>query len=167
MLGRPEITIARPLPDDLEAVHALLAAIEYDVGSDPGGLDRHDTARLLVLVDAEPALLAMQTARAADGSHVGYAIVEMERRIDLPAGLLRLAVAGPYRRHGIGRRLTMAALEAAARQGAPELWLTVAPDNAPARHLYRSLGFAEAAACPVARWSVPGERIMHRPTARP
>ncbi len=55
--------------------------------------------------------------------------------------LLDLAVAEPYRRHGIGRRLATAVVQEARAGGAAFVSLEVAEGNAPARALYADLGF--------------------------
>lgn len=53
---------------------------------------------------------------------------------------LAIAVIGPRRREGIGRRLLDGLIEASAAQGWPALSLSVAENN-PARRLYESAGF--------------------------
>lgn len=60
------------------------------------------------------------------------------------AEILTLAVAPAARRRGLGRRLTEAAAELAAAQGAASLFLEVAEDNAAGRGLYAAAGFVEA-----------------------
>jgi ribosomal-protein-alanine N-acetyltransferase len=58
------------------------------------------------------------------------------------AEVLTLAVAPPCRRQGIGRALLADLCERAWRAGARSIGLEVAADNAPARLLYESCGFA-------------------------
>jgi ribosomal protein S18 acetylase RimI-like enzyme len=66
--------------------------------------------------------------------HHGYGFVSE----DVPE--LSIAVVATHRREGIGRRLLVGLVEAAAAQGHPALSLSVNVDN-PARHLYESVGF--------------------------
>jgi ribosomal protein S18 acetylase RimI-like enzyme len=56
-----------------------------------------------------------------------------------------VAVRPEYRRRGIGRVLTVAALHHARQKRADEIWLHVRDDNPGAIELYRSLGFVEQA----------------------
>lgn len=58
------------------------------------------------------------------------------------AELLTLAVGTAWRRHGLARELIGAVAGHAAAQGARRLFLEVAEDNAAARALYASAGFA-------------------------
>lgn len=53
-----------------------------------------------------------------------------------------MATAPPHRRRGLGRRVLVAALEAAAQRGCETVWLEVVDANAAAIALYRDLGFA-------------------------
>lgn len=57
------------------------------------------------------------------------------------AEILTLAVLPPWRRHGLGRQLLDAALEAARRSGAMAMFLEVAATNAGALGLYESADF--------------------------
>lgn len=61
------------------------------------------------------------------------------------ADLLAIGVAPAHQRRGIGRRLLDYALDVAraarGRREVPEIRLTVAEDNAPARHLFEAAGF--------------------------
>ncbi len=59
------------------------------------------------------------------------------------AELLTLAVAPAEQGKGVGRRLLQTLLSAARSFDAPEMFLEVAADNAPARTLYERSGFAE------------------------
>jgi ribosomal protein S18 acetylase RimI-like enzyme len=56
-----------------------------------------------------------------------------------------VAVRPEYRRRGIGRALTVAAMRQARQKRADETWLHVRDDNPGAVELYRSLGFIEQA----------------------
>jgi GNAT superfamily N-acetyltransferase len=59
--------------------------------------------------------------------------------------IANVAVDPAYRRRGIARSLTAAALEHARSRGMVEAWLHVREENAAARNLYSSLGFRERA----------------------
>jgi ribosomal protein S18 acetylase RimI-like enzyme len=62
-----------------------------------------------------------------------------------------VAVLPDYRGHGIGRKLMQACLERARDEGSEWVALQVRADNAPARHLYLSLGFQQTGAEAVLR----------------
>lgn len=57
------------------------------------------------------------------------------------AELYSIVVAKAARGQGVGRKLTAASIDWAARQGCRRIVLTVSPDNAPAYAIYESLGF--------------------------
>jgi GNAT superfamily N-acetyltransferase len=57
--------------------------------------------------------------------------------------IANVAVREDYRKQGIGRRLTLAAMQSAKQRHADETWLQVRDDNPGAIELYRSLGFIE------------------------
>ncbi len=59
--------------------------------------------------------------------------------------IANVAVHPDFRRKGIARKLTLAAIQHARSQGAAAAWLQVRSDNPSARELYRSLGFVERA----------------------
>jgi ribosomal protein S18 acetylase RimI-like enzyme len=59
--------------------------------------------------------------------------------------IANVAVEQEHRRRGIGRALTLAALEHARANAAQEIWLHVRDDNHGAIELYHSLGFIEQA----------------------
>jgi ribosomal protein S18 acetylase RimI-like enzyme len=59
--------------------------------------------------------------------------------------IANVAVHPDYRRRGIGRRLTLAALESLRSRGVDAAWLQVRDDNPTAHHMYLSLGFVERA----------------------
>lgn len=72
----------------------------------------------------------------------GLAVTEADH-----VGLFDLVVASEFRGRGFGRRLVSSLLQWGRRSGATRAYLQVLADNAPARALYRSLGFAEAYTC--------------------
>lgn len=72
------------------------------------------------------------------GRGIGFALL---RVIADEGEILTLAVAPPWRRRGIGRRLLAAGLAEAGARGARRLLLEVAADNEAGLALYRSHGF--------------------------
>ena len=59
--------------------------------------------------------------------------------------IANVAVSPEHRRRGIGRLLTLAAINHARKRRVEEIWLHVRDDNPGAIELYRSLGFVELA----------------------
>ena len=57
--------------------------------------------------------------------------------------ILNLAVAAAGRRHGVGRALVEAVVQALTSGGARHIYLEVRESNAPARALYATHGFRE------------------------
>lgn len=76
----------------------------------------------------------------ADGELVGYAAAWF---VADQAELGNIAVAGSWRRRGIGARLVATVLERAAERGMREVFLEVRPSNTVARRLYEQFGFRE------------------------
>jgi ribosomal-protein-alanine N-acetyltransferase len=66
----------------------------------------------------------------------------LARAVGGEAEVLTLAVVPSLRRQGVGRSLLEHAMAEAAARGAAAVLLEVATDNAPARTLYASAGFA-------------------------
>ena len=60
------------------------------------------------------------------------------------AALFEVATAATERHKGLGRAVVKSALKWAKLRGASRAWAQVEADNAPARALYRSLGFEDA-----------------------
>jgi [ribosomal protein S18]-alanine N-acetyltransferase len=79
-------------------------------------------------------------AEDADGGLLGWAGVMV---LADSAEILTVGVVPGARRRGIGRDLLAALLAEAVRRGAREAFLEVRVDNAGARSLYASEGFAE------------------------
>jgi ribosomal protein S18 acetylase RimI-like enzyme len=89
------------------------------------------------------------TVAEEDGQRVGLTLLgffeDPPRKVPV-ADLLAIAVAGPYRRRGVGRQLLLAAVKRARELARVNvvgaLRLTVAEGNAAARRLFESAGFA-------------------------
>ncbi len=82
------------------------------------------------------------------------------------AMIANVATHPEYRRHGIGRALTEAAMAHARRKGARELWLHVRDDNPTAIRIYEGLGF-QARARRTTYHSRPGSLISAAITGGP
>ncbi len=76
---------------------------------------------------------------------VGYAILMIA--LD-EAHLLNFAVAAEWQNQGVGRAFLEHIVEVARDAGCQIVYLEVRPSNAPARHLYRKLGFQQIAIRP-------------------
>ena len=76
-----------------------------------------------------------------EGDADGFVLI---RAVADEAEILTLAVRPAARRKGLGARLVRAATARATAIGATRMFLEVAEDNAPARALYRALGFEAA-----------------------
>ena len=82
-----------------------------------------------------------------EGSQIigNVSIIPYKRREKKYYLIANVAVREDHRRRGIGRALTVAAMEHIRRKNAHETWLHVRDDNPGAIGLYRSLGFVEQA----------------------
>ncbi len=78
-----------------------------------------------------------------DGRIVANVTVNRGKRASRRWLISNVAVQGAYRRRGIARRLTEAALDWACQQGGEWAVLQVRADNEPAQRLYRGVGFEE------------------------
>lgn len=79
-----------------------------------------------------------------EGGHVvGHVTVQRADYEGLRWQIANVAVAEPFRGRGIGRALMEAALDHIRRERGHWAMLQVRADNAPAVHLYRSLGFED------------------------
>jgi ribosomal protein S18 acetylase RimI-like enzyme len=76
----------------------------------------------------------------ADGAIVGWSFVWW---LDRDENVFGLVVADHMQGRGLGRRLSEAVLAEMDARSVPVVHLTVVTDNAPAIHLYHSLGFVE------------------------
>lgn len=110
-----------------------LARLDEELWDEPG----YSAAAFRQFCDVAGPLLQVA---AEDGTVIGHGLILPS--IEPGAGLFAsLAVAAGQRRRGTGRALAETCLAQAAAAGLTSLRLTVDPANAPAIHLYRSLGF--------------------------
>jgi len=72
-------------------------------------------------------------------------LIPVLKRIQPLYLIANVAVHPDFRRQGIARQLTLAALEYARQRKASAIWLQVREENQAAYHLYKSLGFVERA----------------------
>jgi [ribosomal protein S18]-alanine N-acetyltransferase len=85
----------------------------------------------------------LRVAVVDNGQIAGYSVGAL-RTGTRDAWVLSVAVLPAFRQRGIARRLTLDLISQLASLGTESVWLTVAPDNTPARRLYFSLGFSVA-----------------------
>ncbi len=140
MMRMRSIALRALRPEDAAAWHALQVSIyreqEWFVGDAPTSVEAL-SRKLLVVDDNDLYLGAL-----ADGALVGW--LELHRyttqRLSHVA-VLTLAVALPYRRRGLGRRLLQESYRWAQRVGVEKLQLNVRAANLAAQALYSSEGF--------------------------
>jgi ribosomal-protein-alanine N-acetyltransferase len=118
--------IRRAVPADLERLAALEQAAFADPWSGAQIAGEIDERHALVLVDA------------------GLEAYAVFRHIAGEAELLRLAVAPPARRRGLGRRLAEEGLAQLRAAGCSACYLEVRTTNRPAIALYEGLDFRRA-----------------------
>lgn len=99
----------------------------------------HEVEPMRAILEAIP-MPTFYVSLAEGGRIVATAMTVVDRGW---AGLFKVAVDPGSRGRGLGRRVTLAALSAAAGLGAGRCWLQVASDNAPACALYAGMGFRE------------------------
>lgn len=125
------ITLSPITPADLDEV----LAIDHRAFSDAFSREAYED------------ILSYQTCRTAaawaNGTLLGFAVVQNSERFPGTVNLLSIAVDEPYRRTGVGRQLLTWAIEQARAFYADQLCLKVRVSNAPAQALYRSAGFQD------------------------
>lgn len=116
-------------PQDRAAIRRLFAD-ERELSSYAGDvLDAPELVAWVALAGQEiVGAILTRPLRAEDGAELG--------------GVDELLVAGRYQGHGIGRRLMELAEEHYRASSAAGVQLTVSADNAAARRLYESMGYA-------------------------
>lgn len=103
-------------------------------------MDESQFVNFLARSGIDLATCAVLLQRSAKGLHgVGVALATLDGEYAWCSGL---AVAPSLRNAGFGRKLMQAIQARAAQAGARTLQLEVLADNAPARRLYQSLGYA-------------------------
>jgi ribosomal-protein-alanine N-acetyltransferase len=110
---------------------ALLAALHARAFERPWS-----AAEVAKLLDNAAVFAVLSKGSAAQGFAMAWAAAG-------DAELLTVAVVPEARRKGVGAALVTAAGAAALARGATQMHLEVAEDNAPARALYRKLGYEE------------------------
>jgi mycothiol synthase len=110
-------------PDQSDRTRADLAALQAEAWFRPDGFLVHE---------------------GDDGILDGFCWTKIHADHEPPLGEIYVIGVDPGRHgHGLGRALVVAGLDWLATQGLGQAMLYVEADNEPARHLYRSLGFAE------------------------
>jgi ribosomal-protein-alanine N-acetyltransferase len=118
--------IRQAVPRDARAI----AALERRCFSDPWS---EESFREAITAGWTCVLVAERV-----GELVGYVV---GREVAGTGEILNLAVAPGARRHGLGRQLLEAGVDALAARGAEEIFLEVRESNLGARALYASAGF--------------------------
>lgn len=96
-----------------------------------------------------------------DGEVVGYTIGALVQHRPTTGWIVRLAVAEPCQRRGIGESLIATAVARLRERGVYEVCLSVALENHAARALYKKHGFLETDFCP-AYFGEGGDRCILR-----
>jgi ribosomal protein S18 acetylase RimI-like enzyme len=141
----------------IDAVVELLRRSDFEAGFDPElvGLEHAEAFNAI----GEPDRGFVFYARAGNRL-AGYGRLDRGQGDARALGVVALTVLEAYRRKGIGEALMRALQRAATAGELREVWLSVRPDNIPARHLYEKLGFVREARHPPGRCAVPGETAM-------
>ena len=122
------LEIRKMTSEDLEAV----ACLEKEIFSTPWSLQG--------FADSINQKHTLYLVARADGELAGYCGL---MQILEEADITNVAVAIPYRRQQIGRRMLEELIRQAEGRGVREITLEVRESNAAARQLYRKLGFEE------------------------
>jgi ribosomal protein S18 acetylase RimI-like enzyme len=140
VLGRVAAVIAPLTFNDGAVTAALLRQTHIESEVDPAAITAIFVASWIAM-GSEAAGGLLFGAWSA-GALVGYVRLERSQGLAGPIGAVSLSVLQSYRRKGIGERLMRAVLAAVARRGdIRAVWLSVRPENLPARRLYEKLGF--------------------------
>jgi [ribosomal protein S18]-alanine N-acetyltransferase len=128
--GPFSVSIRPSLPTDIKAISSL----DFEAF-------HHDLYPMLFFrqaFDLWPTLFPV--AETANGTIIGYAIGAISENPST-GWILVLAVASEVRHRGIGTSLAINLLEAMAKHGVRDVWLTVEPNNFAAIHTFKNLGF--------------------------
>jgi ribosomal protein S18 acetylase RimI-like enzyme len=163
--GRPASVALGPVRADLipaaaasiDAVAELLRRNDFEAGFDPELVGLEHAKAFNAIGDRDRGVVFY--ARAGNRL-VGYGRLDRGQGDARALGVVALTVLEAYRRKGIGDALMRALQRAATAEDLREVWLSVRPDNTPARRLYEKLGFVREANHPPGRCAVPGETAM-------
>jgi ribosomal protein S18 acetylase RimI-like enzyme len=135
------VTVRRALPADIDLLVPLFEGYRafYTCAPDPRAAREFLTARL----SRGESVIFLATAGGAAAGFVQLYPVFSSLRMRRAWILNDLFVEEPYRKQQIAKRLMEAARALAAETGAASVALETAPDNAPARRLYESLGYTQ------------------------
>lgn len=148
---RPAIEISSAAEYDDETLARVFTA-GYEGYWFPIELDAAAFARMATVVDAD---LPLSRVARVDGVPVAVVLLARRGREGWVGGM---GVAARHRRHGIGRAVLVASLDAAREAGIERVTLEVLEQNEPAAGLYERLGFEHVRDLEV--WSLaagPGE----------
>lgn len=159
-MDAPAIEVSPPEPRDIPRIHGAYDELGEDghalfhpgfLGREPWTLRgvagrwllrasaRPSLQRLLVALPRVPYLIAV-VARSG-GDLAGFGFVLVRKTGSGPRGSFGIFVRTAFEGRGVGRRLTLAALDAAAGHGLVRVELTVQVRNTRARRLYEGCGF--------------------------
>jgi ribosomal-protein-alanine N-acetyltransferase len=115
---------------------------DFAVACALNGMERNEPYAGAVFIRQAGALYGSTFLCAVcDGQVCGYTIGAPVTGGSKAAWVLRLGVLPSYRGRGVGRALMEALFVRVEAMDIPELFLSVHPENRPARSLYTSLGF--------------------------
>ena len=120
-----------PMKDMGRFISAAMKTHGLEAGIRPG------LSEIVGSIQAEPGLFVVENE---DEQPLATAICVHDGDL---AGLFEIATDASERGKGFGRRVVLSALKWARLRGAKQAWLQVEADNAVARKLYESIGFAE------------------------
>ena len=150
-LAGSELALSPAAAFDADALASLFTA-GYEGYWFPVELDGTAFSRMAELVDGD---LGLSRVATVDGAPVAIALLARRGAEGWIGGM---GVVPSHRRHGVGRAVLVATLDAARDAGIERVRLEVLEQNDPARRLYERLGFEHVRDLEV--WSVatgPGE----------
>ena len=145
---------------DLGEVAALLRATHAESGLGADSIDEQFAAIWIGWFVGPPGGLLL--GAWVERRLIGYAGLEAAPEPATRLGAVAINLLRAYRRKGLGERLLRALLDKVReRSEIREVWLSVAPENLPARRLYEKLGFVQHADPPPSL-SVPADYLAMR-----
>lgn len=106
------------------------------------GQSGHTSLSLRQLFDLFPSLFLVAASGSSQPEAIGYSVGAISQ-LNSVGWILALTSRADCRRVGVGRSLTEELIARLQNHGVDETFLTVAPQNLPARSLYLQLGFRE------------------------